>query len=62
MLERGDVKEYAPIAGFPEFVKASLAFAYGEDSPAVLEDRIAGVQGLSGTGRYSTRTRPARLG
>ncbi|CAM9237439.1 unnamed protein product [Choristocarpus tenellus] len=51
--------EYAGIAGKwrltyqtcdPEFVKLSLKFAYGEDSGALREGRVAGVQTLSGTG------------
>uniref|UniRef100_A0A6S8EMG6 Aspartate aminotransferase n=1 Tax=Aureoumbra lagunensis TaxID=44058 RepID=A0A6S8EMG6_9STRA len=42
--------EYAPISGIPAFVKSSLEFAYGENCPALLENRIAAVQTLSGTG------------
>lgn len=32
------------IAGVPEFTKLSLAFAYGKDSAALKENRVAGVQ------------------
>ncbi|CAM9779533.1 unnamed protein product [Ascophyllum nodosum] len=43
--------EYAGIAGLPEFTKLSMAFAYGKDSQALKDNRIAGVQQtLSGTG------------
>lgn len=43
-------KEYAGIAGVKEFVKLSLDFAYGKESSALAEQRIAGVQTISGTG------------
>ena len=43
-------KEYAGIAGIAPFVKLSLEFAYGKDSAALAEGRVAGVQALSGTG------------
>lgn len=43
-------KEYAPITGVPAFTKAAAELAYGADSPAVLEDRIAITQTISGTG------------
>ena len=42
--------EYSGIAGDPKFVDAALKFAYGEDSPAIAEGRVKGVQALSGTG------------
>jgi aspartate aminotransferase len=42
--------EYAPISGVPGFVKCALEFAYGEDSAPLLDNRIAAVQSLSGTG------------
>lgn len=32
------------VAGVPEFTRLSLAFAYGKDSPALKENRVAGVQ------------------
>ncbi|CAM9546945.1 unnamed protein product [Laminaria digitata] len=50
VLEKALNHEYAGIAGVPEFTKLSLAFAYGKDSPALKENRVAGVQTLSGTG------------
>mmetsp|Transcript_8579 Transcript_8579/g.9765 ORF Transcript_8579/g.9765 Transcript_8579/m.9765 type:complete len:425 (-) Transcript_8579:1364-2638(-) len=43
-------KEYLGIAGLPGFIKLSLEFAYGTESAALKEGRIAGVQTLSGTG------------
>lgn len=43
-------KEYAGIAGMKDFVDLSLKFAYGEDSPALAEKRVTGVQTISGTG------------
>nr|AIT70242.1 aspartate aminotransferase [Petalonia fascia] len=50
VLDKAFNHEYAGIAGTPEFTKLSLAFAYGKDSPALKENRVAGVQTLSGTG------------
>jgi aspartate aminotransferase len=50
MLEGGVNKEYAPIAGDPQFVERALAFAFGQDSEPLAEGRVAGVQALSGTG------------
>lgn len=41
--------EYLPIQGLASFINASVKLAYG-DSPAVSENRVAGIQGLSGTG------------
>lgn len=34
----------AVLLGLPEFTKLSLAFAYGKDSQALKENRIAGIQ------------------
>jgi len=42
--------EYSGIAGSPNFVNLALKFAYGEDSVPLKENRVAGVQTLSGTG------------
>ncbi|GAX16705.1 aspartate aminotransferase, mitochondrial [Fistulifera solaris] len=42
--------EYSGIAGDQKFVDLSLKFGYGEDSSALKEGRIQGVQALSGTG------------
>jgi len=50
LLARGEKKEYAPIDGLPGFKQLALAFAFGAESAALKEGRIAGVQTLSGTG------------
>merc|ERR1712238_444586 len=42
--------EYLGIIGDPEFVKLSLKFVYGEECVPLAENRVAGVQTLSGTG------------
>jgi len=42
--------EYLGIAGDPKFVDLSLKFAYGDDCTPLLENRVGGVQTLSGTG------------
>ncbi|XP_006630497.1 aspartate aminotransferase, cytoplasmic [Lepisosteus oculatus] len=42
--------EYLPILGLPEFRASSSKIALGEDSPAVQEHRVGGVQCLGGTG------------
>lgn len=36
--------------GVNDYVKLALEFAYGADSPALKEKRVAGVQTISGTG------------
>ncbi|KAL2215933.1 putative aspartate aminotransferase [Thermoascus aurantiacus ATCC 26904] len=43
-------KEYAGITGIPSFTKAAAELAYGADSPAIKEDRLAITQSISGTG------------
>ena len=43
-------KEYAGITGVPEFTKAAALLAYGPDSSALKEDRVAITQSISGTG------------
>ncbi|KAK2735220.1 aspartate transaminase aat1 [Myotisia sp. PD_48] len=43
-------KEYAGITGVPSFTKAAAELAYGPDSPAIKENRIAITQTISGTG------------
>ncbi|MCJ1334349.1 aspartate transaminase aat1 [Thelotrema lepadinum] len=43
-------KEYAGITGVPAFTKAAAQLAYGADSPAIKEDRVAITQSISGTG------------
>eukprot|EP01051_Picozoa_sp_SAG22_P014104 SAG22_NODE_1667_length_3851_cov_1.673774_1_plen_428_part_00 len=50
LMAQKENKEYAGIAGIAPFVKLSLEFAYGKDSLALAEGRVAGVQALSGTG------------
>jgi aspartate aminotransferase len=42
--------EYAGITGVPSFTKAAALLAYGPDSKAIKEDRIAITQSISGTG------------
>ncbi|KAJ8284690.1 hypothetical protein COCON_G00035400 [Conger conger] len=42
--------EYLPILGLPEFRSSASKIALGEDSPAILENRVGGVQALGGTG------------
>ncbi|KAG9346145.1 hypothetical protein JZ751_007963 [Albula glossodonta] len=42
--------EYLPILGLPEFRSSASKIALGEDSPAIQENRVGGVQGLGGTG------------
>ncbi|KAI9824546.1 MAG: aspartate transaminase aat1 [Thelocarpon impressellum] len=43
-------KEYAGITGVPAFSKAAALLAYGPDSAALKEDRVAVTQSISGTG------------
>uniref|UniRef100_A0A803LBT5 Aspartate aminotransferase n=1 Tax=Chenopodium quinoa TaxID=63459 RepID=A0A803LBT5_CHEQI len=47
---RSRVKEYLPITGLAEFNKLSAKLMFGEDSPAIRENRVTTVQCLSGTG------------
>ncbi|XP_036402799.1 aspartate aminotransferase, cytoplasmic [Megalops cyprinoides] len=42
--------EYLPILGLPEFRSSASKIALGEDSPAIQENRVGGVQCLGGTG------------
>ncbi|XP_048843829.1 aspartate aminotransferase, cytoplasmic [Brienomyrus brachyistius] len=42
--------EYLPILGLPEFRSSSSKIALGEESPAIKEKRVGGVQCLGGTG------------
>ncbi|XP_015885202.3 aspartate aminotransferase, cytoplasmic [Ziziphus jujuba] len=44
------VKEYLPIVGLAEFNKLSAKLILGSDNPAIQENRVTTVQGLSGTG------------
>mmetsp|Transcript_11675 Transcript_11675/g.25569 ORF Transcript_11675/g.25569 Transcript_11675/m.25569 type:complete len:457 (-) Transcript_11675:1559-2929(-) len=50
LVAEGLDHEYSGIAGCPQFVGLALKFAYGEDCVPLHENRIAGVQTLSGTG------------
>jgi len=50
IMAAGKNKEYAGIAGMKDFVDLSLKFAYGDDSKALQEKRVTGVQTISGTG------------
>lgn len=43
-------KEYLPITGYGDFVKNAVVLAYGKDSSAVKEGRVAATQSISGTG------------
>jgi len=43
-------KEYAGITGVPDFTTAAVRLAYGVDSAAIKEGRIAATQSISGTG------------
>ncbi|KAF1988990.1 aspartate aminotransferase mitochondrial precursor [Aulographum hederae CBS 113979] len=43
-------KEYAGITGVPAFTKNAAVLAYGPDSSAIKEDRVAITQSISGTG------------
>ncbi len=43
-------KEYAGITGVPAFSKAAALLAYGPDSEAIKDDRVAITQSISGTG------------
>ena len=44
--------EYLGMVGDTQFVNLALKFVYGDDSKALAENRVAGVQTLSGTGTY----------
>ncbi|KAI8987081.1 aspartate aminotransferase [Pilobolus umbonatus] len=46
--------EYQPIAGQTSFTHAAVKLILGEDSPAIKENRFAGVQTISGTGANHT--------
>ncbi|KAH6819768.1 aspartate aminotransferase 5 [Perilla frutescens var. hirtella] len=50
MLERGENKEYLPIEGLAAFNKATAELLFEADSAVLQEQRVATVQGLSGTG------------
>jgi len=50
MTEKGLDKEYAGIAGVPEFIKYAIRLALGDDNKQVADGFNATVQGISGTG------------
>jgi aspartate aminotransferase len=50
LIEKQLDKEYAPITGVPAFDKGAVKLAYGADSSAVKDGRIAVTQSISGTG------------
>ncbi|KAF8110884.1 hypothetical protein N665_0078s0075 [Sinapis alba] len=50
MLERGDNKEYLPIEGLAAFNKATAELLFGAGHPVIKEQKVATIQGLSGTG------------
>ncbi|EPS60991.1 aspartate aminotransferase, partial [Genlisea aurea] len=50
MLERGENKEYLPIEGLAAFNKATAELLFGADNDVIQQQRVATVQGLSGTG------------
>ncbi|XP_052173262.1 aspartate aminotransferase, chloroplastic [Diospyros lotus] len=50
MLERGENKEYLPIEGLAAFNKVTAELLFGADNPVISQQRVATVQGLSGTG------------
>lgn len=54
-LEAGAINhEYLPISGHNEFVRQSYIMACGEDNPVIAENRVGGVQCISGTGSLRT--------
>ena len=50
VMDKKMPKEYAGIAGLPDFADLSRKFALGADSAALKEKRVCSVQTLSGTG------------
>jgi aspartate aminotransferase len=50
LIEKQLDKEYAPITGVPAFDKGAVKLAYGAESSAVKDGRIAVTQSISGTG------------
>ncbi|KAG7364605.1 aspartate aminotransferase [Nitzschia inconspicua] len=50
LMDKNLDMEYTGIAGEPKFVDLALKFVYGEDSVPIQENRVHGVQALSGTG------------
>eukprot|EP00897_Mesotaenium_endlicherianum_P007086 jgi/Mesen1/6405/ME000329S05567 len=50
MLEKAENKEYLPIEGLAAFNKATVELLLGADNAVIKQNRVATVQGLSGTG------------
>jgi aromatic-amino-acid transaminase len=50
ILKQIGVRPYLPMEGAPNYRKAAQLLVFGEDSPAVLEKRIATVQTIGGSG------------
>ncbi|CAK9185511.1 unnamed protein product [Ilex paraguariensis] len=50
MLERAENKEYLPIEGLAAFNKVTAELLFGAGNPVIQQQRVATVQGLSGTG------------
>ncbi|KAL2237372.1 UNVERIFIED_CONTAM: Aspartate aminotransferase, chloroplastic [Sesamum indicum] len=50
MLERGENKEYLPIEGLAAFNKVTAELLLGAQNDVIQQQRVATVQGLSGTG------------
>ncbi|KAL2525748.1 Aspartate aminotransferase [Abeliophyllum distichum] len=50
MLEREENKEYLPIEGLAAFNKVTAELMFGADNALIQQQRVATVQGLSGTG------------
>ncbi|KAH3785994.1 aspartate aminotransferase, cytoplasmic-like [Dreissena polymorpha] len=42
--------EYLPVAGLPDFRTGACKMILGEEDPAIVQNRVAGVQALGGTG------------
>nr|KJB55010.1 hypothetical protein B456_009G060500 [Gossypium raimondii] len=50
LLEKGENREYLPIEGLAAFNKVTADLLFGADNPVIKQQRVATVQGLSGTG------------
>jgi aromatic-amino-acid transaminase len=50
LAEHGDTKAYQGLAGDEAFIAAMISLVLSDDHPAILEGRVAAVQGTGGTG------------
>ncbi|OMO90729.1 Aspartate/other aminotransferase [Corchorus olitorius] len=50
LLEKGENREYLPIEGLAAFNKVTAELLLGADNPVIKQQKVATVQGLSGTG------------